>query len=60
MGELKRKYPIAVADPGFPVEGRGPVRGQGPPTWPLFAKNVCENKRIGSRGGGGACAGHVK
>ena len=35
----------AVVDPGFPVEGRGP------PTPALFAKNVCENERIGSRRG---------
>ena len=42
-----------MADPGFPVGGRGPVRGRGvgPPMQALFAKNVCENERIGSRGG---------
>ena len=45
--------PITVADPGFPVGGRGP------PTWALFGENVCENERIGSHGGGGACAGHA-
>ena len=36
-----------VADPGFPVGGRGP------PTWVLFSKNVCKNERIWSHGGGG-------
>ena len=35
-----------VADPGFPVGGRGP------PTWVLFGKNVCENERIWSHRGG--------
>ena len=40
-----------MADPGFPVGGRGPVRGHGPPTRALFSENVCENKRIGSRRG---------
>ena len=44
----------SVADPGFPVGGgRGPVRGRGPLTWALFTKNVCENERIWSHGGGG-------
>ena len=33
-----------MADPGFPVGGRAPVRGgRGPPMWALFGKNVCEN-----------------
>ena len=41
----------AVADPGFPVGGRGP------PMRALFTKNACENERIGSRRG--ACAGHA-
>ena len=42
----------AVADPGFPVGGRSPVRGvHGPPTQVLFGENVCENERIGSHGG---------
>ena len=27
--------------------------GHGPPTWALFSKNVCKNKRIGSHRGGG-------
>ena len=41
-----------MADPGFPVGGRGPVRGgRGPLMQALFGKNVCENKRIGSHGG---------
>ena len=47
-----------VADPGFPVGGRGPVTGGcGPPMWVLFTENVCENERIGSHRG--ACAGHA-
>ena len=42
-----------VADPGFPVGGHGPVSGGcGSLTWALFAKNVCENKRIWSCRGG--------
>ena len=54
-----KKY-RSVADPGFPVGGRAPIRGgRGPPTWTLFSENVCENKRIGSHRGGGACAGHA-
>ena len=36
---------ISVADPGFPVGGRGP------PTWAPFGENVCENERIGSHRG---------
>ena len=39
-----------VADSGFPVGGGW---GRGPPTRALFGENVCENKRIGSRRGGG-------
>ena len=40
----------SVADPGFPVGGGvDPLGGRGPPTWVLFSKNVCENKRIWSR-----------
>ena len=43
---------FTVADPGFPVGGRGPVRGgRGPLTQALFAKNVCENERTGYRRG---------
>ena len=46
----------AMTDPGFPVGGGGvhPLGGHGPPMWVLFAKNVCENERIGSHGGGHA------
>ena len=29
-----------------------PLGGHGPPMWALFAENVCENERIGSRRGG--------
>ena len=43
--------PYAVADPGFPIGGRGP------PTWALFGENVCENERIGSHRG--ACTRHA-
>ena len=43
---------IAVADLGFPVGGRAPVRGgHGPLTWALFGENVCKNERIGSHRG---------
>ena len=34
----------AVADPGFPVGGRG----RRPPTRTLFGKKVCKNERNGS------------
>ena len=47
----------AVVDPGFPMGGHAPIRGHGPPVQTLFAKNVCENERIGSHRG--ACAGHA-
>ena len=48
-----------VADPGFPIGGRAPVRGgRGPLTWALFSENVCENKRTGSHRGG-ACTWHA-
>ena len=36
-----------------------PLGGRGPPMQVLFAENVCKNERIGSRRGGGACAGHA-
>ena len=60
MPLILRMYKItktnAVADPGYPVGGHGPVGGgHGPPTRALFSKNVWENKRIGSHGGGGMC-----
>ena len=42
-----------VADPGFPVGG-----GRGPPTWPLFDKNVCEKQKNWVPWGG-ACAWHA-
>ena len=32
--------------------GAEPLGGHQPPTWVLFGKNVCENKRIGSCWGG--------
>ena len=40
--------PHTAVDPGFHVGGHGPVGGCGPPTWALFAENVCENERIGT------------
>ena len=40
-----------VADPGFPIGGRGPVRGVWTPDAGAFGENVCENNRIGSRTG---------
>ena len=47
------QFYIAGADPGFSVEGRGPVLGgRGRPTRELFSENVCEKERIGSRRGG--------
>ena len=48
---------LTGVDPGFPVGECGPIWGHGPLMRALFSKNVCENERIGSRGGGGACAG---
>ena len=36
-----------MADPGFPVGGRAPVRGRGPRMRVLFGENVCKNERIG-------------
>ena len=47
----------SVADPGFPVGGRGPVGGSRPSTWSLFGENVGEKERIGSCRG--ACTGHT-
>ena len=38
---------LTVADPGFPVGGRG----RGPLTRALFGENVCTNERIGSHRG---------
>ena len=43
-------YPIQWRIQDFPEGGRGP------PTWVLFGKNVCENERIWSCGGGGGRA----
>ena len=40
---IQDKY--TVADPGFPVGGRGP------PTQVLFTENVCKSKRIWSHRG---------
>ena len=41
-------HAYAVADPGFPVGGRGLLR------WLRFIKFVCQNERIGSLRGGRA------
>ena len=47
-----------VADPGFPVGGRGPRRGgRGLPRRLRFENFVCQNERIWTLGG--ACAGHL-
>ena len=44
---------VAVADPGFPVGGRGPRRqGCGLPRRLCFENFVCQNERIGTLGGG--------
>ena len=49
---------IAVADPGSPMGGRGPIGGGcGPPTQALFGKNVCENGELDPIGG--ACTRHT-
>ena len=40
-----------MADPGFPVGGRGPVRGAWTSDVVLFGKNVCEMKELGPMGG---------
>ena len=45
---VRTRHIYTVADPGFPIGAHGP------PTWALFGKNVCENKRIGSHKGGHA------
>ena len=45
---LSLNHFVSVADPGFPVGGRGPIRGHGPPIRALFGENVCENERVGS------------
>ena len=43
---------VPVADPGFPVGVRGPIRGGcGSPMRALFGENVCKNERIGSQRG---------
>ena len=44
-----------MADPGFPVGGRGPRRrGRGPPRRLCFKNFVCQNKRTWTRRGGRA------
>ena len=43
----------AGTDPGFPVEGHGPILGECGPLTVYFVKNACENERIGLHGGGG-------
>ena len=48
----------AVADPGFPVGGRGPRKGgRGLPRWLRFKNFVCQNERIWTLGGGGRAPG---
>ena len=51
MNIILKERTSSVADPGFPVGGRGLVGKCGPPMRVLFSENVCENKRIGSRRG---------
>ena len=47
-----------MADPGFPVGGRAPVRrGRGPPTLALLVKMYAKTKELGPIGR--ACAGHA-
>ena len=42
-----------VADPGFPIGGRGPRRrGCGLLKWLRFKNFVCQNERIGTLRGG--------
>ena len=44
-----------VADPGFPVGGRGPRRGgRGPLRQLRFENFACQNESIWTRRGGGA------
>ena len=46
------KLTLSVADPGFPVGGRGPRRrGCGLPRQLHFKNFVCQNERIGTLGG---------
>ena len=48
-----RRVNISVADPGFPVGGRGPRRGvRGPPKRLHFENFACQNERIWTRRGG--------
>ena len=42
-----KRIGISVADPGFPVGGRGL------PRWLRFENFVCQNERIWTLGGGG-------
>ena len=49
IGNKYNTIQLSVADPGFPVEGRGPL------TRALLSENVCENERISS-----ACAENVR
>ena len=53
---LKKKKPCGtktlVADPGFPIGGRGPRRGgRGPPRRLCFENFACQNERIWTRRG---------
>ena len=42
----------AVADPGFPIGGRGPIRGGvDPPMQALFGENYVKMKQLGPMGG---------
>ena len=48
---------ITVADPGFPIGGRGLRKGRRLPRQLRFENFVCENERIWTLGG--ACAGNA-
>ena len=53
MKEDKMSLGNSVADPGFPVGGRGPRRGgRGPPKRLRFENFTCQNERIWTRRGG--------
>ena len=45
--------PEAVADPGFPVGGRGPVRGTRTSDTSAFCQMYAKMKELGPVGGGG-------
>ena len=48
-----------MADPGFPVGGRGPRRGAWTPEVGTFRKFCMSKRKDRDPGGGGTCAGHA-